>query len=288
MSLYVIKCSSQTDVKPDKYYIGISNNVKHRLELHFSGQSGVAWVALHAKNGSWSLVEQIDPVVTPDGLKNLTPFAENILTKEYMSLYGVENVRGGRWSQIDLQPFVVEELNMEFRSAKDLCYVCGLPGHQSRNCQRGQSRMYTMNTDTMNTDTTNTETKFSAEVHSTCQSGQSGQSGTSLWCTLNGPYQDSINGNTVNYSGQRGGRTDSLIKEGAYFFYRETASDSWIPCGPILEAVRESKNGDISKFILKLGNFRGLSVHGKKRAVESCGLKVPSKDKWEMSGIIQH
>ena len=122
--------------------------------------------------------------------------------------------------------------------------------------------------------------------------GQSGQakSGTSLWCTLNGPYKDSMNGNIVNYSGQKGRRTDSLIKEGAYFFFRETSSDNWIPCGPILESIRDNSDEDqnVSKFILKLGPSRGAPVHGKKRAVESSGLKVPSKDKWEMSGIIIH
>jgi hypothetical protein len=278
MSLYVIRCSTNVP----KYYIGISSNVNHRLELHFSGQSGVAWVNHHAKDGTWSLVEQIDPVVTPEGLKDLTPFAENILTKEYMSLHGIENVRGGRWSQIDLQEFVVNELNMEFRAAKDLCYVCGLPGHQSRNCQRGHSRMYT--------DSNSVIGASGIVSGSTDKSGQCGLSGTSLWCTLDGPYKDSINGNTVNYSGQRGGRTDFLIKKGAYFFFRETSADNWIPCGPILECVRDNSDQDknVSKFILKLSNFRGAPVHGKKRAVESSGLRLPSKDKWEMSGIITH
>ena len=296
MSLYVIKCVFKDTCDP-KFYVGISNNVDHRIDLHLRGQSGVAWVNLHGQRGTWSLIERIDPVVTPEGLKDLTPFAENILTKEYMSTYGVQNVRGGRWSQVDLQPFVVEELNMEFRAAKDLCYVCGLPGHQSRNCSRGHNRMYTVQASSVKASSAPSVQEPSEVIRpticlgSTGQSGTlTGQSGTSLWCTLNGPYADTINGNTVNYSGQRGGRSDHLVNKGAFFFYRATSTDPWTPCGPILESKKVGSSQDISKFELTISGSSASTepVHGKKRACMSVGLRVPTRDKWEMSGIIQH
>jgi len=256
MSLYVIKASSTTDTK---YYVGISQNVDERLDKHFCGNSGVAWVQKYLNEGrSWVVHEIVKPVIIDGITHDCTEFAENVLTKEYMSTYGIENVRGGRWSQIDLKPFVVEELTMEFRSAKGLCFVCGFPGHQSRECKRGNLHQKTE-----------------------CNA-------ISLWCTLNGPYNDTISDNEVHYSGQRGGKTDHLVKVGAYFFYRESAGDKWIPCGQVLEVTQIGHLNGLSKFKLTLPSTRGIPIQGKSRALESVGLQVPSRDKWEMSGIIQH
>lgn len=259
MSLYVIKAEHFSE--PTKFYVGISENVEHRLDLHFKGLSNVAWVEKFSAEGrTWTLQEIVKPISVNNVEQSCTEYAENVLTKEYMSVHGVQNVRGGRWSQIDLKPFVVEELTMELRSASGLCFSCGLAGHQSRQC---------------------TKNYYKANASS------EGLSGTSLWCTLSGPYKDTINGNEVLYSGQRGGRTDNLVKNGAYFFYRQNSSDMWIPCGTIVEATKICQHDDVSKFKLIIGEPKE-PIQGKSRAVKSVGLKVPSRDKWEMSGIIQH
>jgi cellular nucleic acid-binding protein len=104
-----------------KYYVGKSDDVMNRYQQHMNG-CGSAWTR---KYKPLSLVKTIE---------NASPFDEDKITKEYMSKYGVENVRGGSYVEIELSDFHQEALQMEIWSAKDLCTQCGRAGHFVKDC----------------------------------------------------------------------------------------------------------------------------------------------------------
>lgn len=106
----------------NKYYIGKTNNINNRLNQHQYSHLGSEWTKLHNVK---ELIESY-PLET-----NLD---EDILTKKYMMKYGIENVRGGSYCQIELFDWQIMALENEFSSAYDLCYTCGSKYHFANNC----------------------------------------------------------------------------------------------------------------------------------------------------------
>ena len=69
-----------------------------------------------------------------DTIENVSPFDEDKITKEYMAKYGIENVRGGSYVEIELSELQTEALKIELWQAKDLCTQCGRKGHFVKDC----------------------------------------------------------------------------------------------------------------------------------------------------------
>ncbi len=105
----------------NKYYVGKTTDVMKRFNEHKSG-SGSAWTKLHAPK----------KILECRPLNN--DHDENNLTKDYMKKYGIENVRGGAYTQTSLPDHVKTVLNTELRSNKDTCYKCGEAGHFANAC----------------------------------------------------------------------------------------------------------------------------------------------------------
>jgi predicted GIY-YIG superfamily endonuclease len=108
-------------LEENKYYIGKSDNVDKRYQEHLNGY-GSAWT------------KKYRPVSIIKKIANSSPFDEDKYTKEYMSKYGIDNVRGGSYVQINLDEFHTEALKMEIWGAKDLCTQCGRNGHFVKDC----------------------------------------------------------------------------------------------------------------------------------------------------------
>ena len=105
----------------ERYYIGKSNNVNSRYQEHING-NGSAWT------------RKYKPISIQKIIKNVSAFEEDKITKEYMSKYGIDKVRGGSYVEIELSDSHIDILQMEIWAAKDLCTQCGRKGHFVKNC----------------------------------------------------------------------------------------------------------------------------------------------------------
>jgi predicted GIY-YIG superfamily endonuclease len=114
-NIYVLK------LEGGRYYVGKTNNLIKRYEEHLSGR-GSAWTKLHK------------PIKLEKSIENVSPFEEDKITKEYMSKYGIDKVRGGSYVETELSDFQKDALNTEIWAAKDCCTNCGRKGHFVKDC----------------------------------------------------------------------------------------------------------------------------------------------------------
>lgn len=113
--IYVLKLAS------DKWYVGKTDNVGRRFEEHKNG-SGSSWTKKHK------------PIEIAATIINSSSFDEDRTTKEYMLKYGIDNVRGASYVQIELSIEQRLSLLKEIWSAQDCCTNCGESSHFVRVC----------------------------------------------------------------------------------------------------------------------------------------------------------
>jgi predicted GIY-YIG superfamily endonuclease len=115
-NIYILNCTN------NKYYIGKTKlDVAKRYSQHLYDKSCVFTT-------KYPPIEIITTYKTDDLLE------ENNMTKKYMILYGIENVRGGSYANLELEEWQIKSLQMEFKSADDCCYKCGGKNHFAKNC----------------------------------------------------------------------------------------------------------------------------------------------------------
>jgi len=113
--IYVLK------LRNGKYYVGKTDDVQKRFVEHLHG-NGSAWTKKYL------------PIKIEKIINNASPFDEDKITKEYMSIHGIDNVRGGIYVNIKLDEFQSETLKQEIWGASDACTRCGRKGHFIKNC----------------------------------------------------------------------------------------------------------------------------------------------------------
>jgi hypothetical protein len=114
-NIYILK------LKNNKYYVGKSNDPQKRFKEHISG------------NGS-AFTKKYKPISIEKIIPNATKYDEDKWVKIYMEKYGIENVRGGAYSCVDLDEDQICSLANEFVSANDLCKRCFRSGHFITSC----------------------------------------------------------------------------------------------------------------------------------------------------------
>lgn len=114
-NIYVLK------LQGGKYYVGKSSDVIGRYQQHMNGQ-GSSWTK---KYKPMSLVESREGV---------SALMEDMVTKEYMAKYGIENVRGGAYVTEELDEVQEYNLQKELWAASDCCTECGRKGHWAKTC----------------------------------------------------------------------------------------------------------------------------------------------------------
>jgi cellular nucleic acid-binding protein len=119
-NIYILRLQGQ------KFYVGKSDNIMLRYQQHMNG-GGSAWT------------KKYKPISLEKTIENVSPFEEDKVTKEYMSKYGIENVRGGSYTAIELSEEDEDTLRRELRSANDCCLKCGKPGHFANQCKKKTS-----------------------------------------------------------------------------------------------------------------------------------------------------
>lgn len=118
--VYILGCES------NKYYVGKTfRTPEERFKEHLkpsSPQRTCSWTNMYA------------PVCIVNVIYQATNFTEDNVTKEMMMIYGIDNVRGGSYSNIHLFDYQVNALEQEFLTLDNKCYNCKKFGHLSSDC----------------------------------------------------------------------------------------------------------------------------------------------------------
>jgi predicted GIY-YIG superfamily endonuclease len=113
--IYIIK------LEKGKYYIGKTRNIDKRWEEHLTG-NGSGWT------------KKYKPLSLITTIKSTSQFDEDKYVKEYMAKYGIDNVRGGTYSNIVLDANSIAVLEKEIWHSKNLCTRCGRDSHYIKEC----------------------------------------------------------------------------------------------------------------------------------------------------------
>ena len=114
-NIYILK------LQKGKYYVGKTDNLEKRKQQHING-TACAWT------------KKYKPISVEKIIPNASDFDEDKYTKEYMSKYGIDNVRGGSYVTEELDNIQHYSLTKEIWAAKNLCTNCGRNNHFVKNC----------------------------------------------------------------------------------------------------------------------------------------------------------
>jgi len=106
-----------------KYYVGKSSDPDSRYLQHKKG-NGASWT------------KKYKPVKLLDTKVLTGEHDETNLTKDLMKKYGIENVRGGSYTTIELDEATKSVLEREIRGNTDKCFKCGDSGHFAKGCSK--------------------------------------------------------------------------------------------------------------------------------------------------------
>lgn len=105
-----------------KWYVGHTTQPLDRFLQHWSEEGGCAWTAAFPP-------QQVHELRVAQ-----SKFEEDALTLRYMELHGLDNVRGGSYSQMILSPADRREIQRRLDTANGVCTLCHRPGHFAREC----------------------------------------------------------------------------------------------------------------------------------------------------------
>jgi hypothetical protein len=116
--IYAIECLN------NKYYIGkTTRNPSIRFNEHINDVNCTCvWTNIHK------------PIKIIETTVSCSNFLEDIITKKYMMRHGIDNVRGGSYSNINLLSWQIIALEKEFLTIENKCYICHSTKHLSPNC----------------------------------------------------------------------------------------------------------------------------------------------------------
>jgi hypothetical protein len=112
-------------LEENKIYVGQTSNVQRRYKQHSEGKD---------QGSEWT--KKYKPINIILQIPNSNPFDEDRYVKEFMSIHGIENVRGGSYSNIVLWNDQLSVLTHEIRAATGKCLRCGSESHFAKQCSK--------------------------------------------------------------------------------------------------------------------------------------------------------
>ncbi len=114
--IYVLLCEG------NHYYIGkTERKIEKRIDEHFR------------TNGSY-WTKKYKPLKVVETIQSNDKMDEDKYTKKYMLLYGIENVRGGTYTEMILPEYKLKCLQDELCTIDNLCFRCKRSGHFANQC----------------------------------------------------------------------------------------------------------------------------------------------------------
>tara|TARA_B100000989_G_C19414988_1_gene416048 strand:+ start:143 stop:892 length:750 start_codon:yes stop_codon:yes gene_type:complete len=115
-------------LKQNKFYVGKTETPDKRLKSHNSG-SGSAWTKKYKPLKTIELFE---------GDK----YDEDKYVLKYMDKYGIDNVRGGSYSKVNLTKIQLACLDHISKASNDKCFKCNQPGHFASKCHHNRHKEF--------------------------------------------------------------------------------------------------------------------------------------------------
>lgn len=110
-------------LEENKYYVGKTTKPTFRLEQHFTS-NGSMWTKKYKPNKVLELIP------------NCNNYDEDKYTIMYMEKYGIDNVRGGSFCEMQLSEHNKSTLNQMILGGADKCYICGNNDHFVKDCKK--------------------------------------------------------------------------------------------------------------------------------------------------------
>ncbi len=111
------------ELEEEKYYVG-------KIE------SPSVWIDAHLSGDGSEFTRKYKPLNLKEIISDCDDYDEDKYTLKYMDMYGIHNVRGGSFSQIELSQENVNMINKMINGAKNQCFICGSKEHFVKNCDK--------------------------------------------------------------------------------------------------------------------------------------------------------
>jgi len=151
MFLYVLQ------LEDNKWFVGKTKNLDQRLDDHFDPEKhGSHWTNKYKPLKKKEIIElcvkdyapeQSDSSGTKKSSETCDP-VEDEYTMYYMTMYGIDNVRGGSFCNIFLRPQQINYIQSVIRERMDLCFKCGMDDHFVKDCPFFKKKCTTCGRDT--------------------------------------------------------------------------------------------------------------------------------------------
>lgn len=103
--VYVLELSN------NNFYIDQTDNITDIVSNNIHPEKGLEWISIHAPVGIKEIVQTIDP------------FDEDKIVIKYMSMYGIQNVRGGSFCEVELSENTIDIIRKMIFNATNKCDV---------------------------------------------------------------------------------------------------------------------------------------------------------------------
>lgn len=112
-------------------------------DKYYVGKSSAGMVTIHMINSKKTdFLEKNRPLRIVEEFEGES-FDETKTVLKYMSIYGIDNVRGGPFTSTELNPVEKDMIQKMINSSHTKCSMCGMDNHHRNECPLGNRRFRT-------------------------------------------------------------------------------------------------------------------------------------------------